>query len=176
MPPARPRSEREWRALTPAYRQRIKGTTGYSKKAWMAGTPLPRANFGHGRTPSHGAAEAFRHPERYARYIAGHQAELNEYRRRQGERQLVRAPYGRLMPLDYTDNEPYTIVHQGDPLPAGEWRAGHHPPFDHLQQAQNYARESGAPPGIVQIWQTSDGRWQVYWADYEGRRKGRKAA
>lgn len=183
MPPARPRTEAEWQDRTPAYRRRVENAAGYSKADWLAGRPLPRGEFGHRATPSHGAAEASRNLARFPIYSATHEAQINAYRRQQGMREYGKGPRGRNTPTTISRQQavgwgPYTQVSSERP---DGFHTGSEPAFTRadggtkagaLRQAQNYARESGAPPGAVVIWEVKDddGEWEGYqvgWTDEE---------
>lgn len=162
------RTESDWRRLSPAYRRRVQ--KGLGKKRWLAGES-PAAATGHARTPRHGVEEALRRPERYGPYIGKHTEAISQRLRAEGEQPIGQGPRGREFTAEVYGEwggQQYTLVIPPAPTSSGV-PDGYRPgtiAFDSLRNAQDWARESGAPPGEVLIIDygplaTGQGRYQV---------------
>ena len=174
-----PGTKRRWNAAG-----RIHGTTG--RAYYLSGERLTAAERGHRYTPND-PSQALSHPERYPRYIARHQAELNELARERGLREYGTGERGReVTSLTGAGGTYVPTVPIGD-LPLGDWRAWR--TFASPEQAQLYARRSGAPYGVVLVvdmgpdFEAHGTRWSVWFGypearsrSYRGRARMRERA
>ncbi len=156
------RSESQWEGLSAGNRRRWRAAFGGeapAREAYLGGAHLTRAQRGHRFTPS-SPRQALEEPWHFPRYVGRHQAELQQLAREEGRRPYGRGTRGR----EVTGNErgarqPYTWT-VGDPL-LGEqlntedarYAAG----FTSKEAAQLFARQSGAPAGVVYV--VALGQW-----------------
>jgi hypothetical protein len=127
----------------------------------LEGKSLPRSEFGHKATPSHGYREALAHPQRHGAYIRRNTDTINERLRQRGESPIGEGPRGRrftretyndpAIPDDRTWTRVITKAEAGTKsgVPTG-FHSGIDA-YDNLKAAQDKARETGAPPGAVLI-------------------------
>ena len=191
------RTLKAWNALSRSQQNRWKQAYGAQAVAqYRAGAPLSLR--GHTSTPAR-PSQALNKPFLFPRYVAEHEEELNEIARARGRATHgggitgARAVDYEAAGGDYTWVEPEGTL---DGIPG--WRESYRFYFrlyeaygvrmgitdreGALRAAQLYARESGAPAGVVLIQEEEDGYgvWfvknsgNVYAPDKKGIRKSRK--
>ena len=174
------RSVEGWNALAPSTRRRWIAAYGGSEdaalEAYRNGASLTREQRGHARTPER-PIRALLNPTAYPRYVARHLDELNRLARERGEKPKGEGPRGPAA-RDYYDPEAgdYTWVVRPTRIGQGEdcWHAS--AKFRTMPEAQLWARQSGAPAGVVVVVDWGPEvlyRWEV-WFVYPCPDKGKK--
>ena len=147
------RSLESWNARTQGYRNRwirAYGSEDAALEAYRNGKSLTPAQRGHRTTPER-PSRALQRPYLYPKYVGTHTSQLNELARQRGLREHGTGPRGESeLTRDYADNGDFTWM-----VPVGTldgrpgWR--HTYSFRTIEEAQQFARRSGAPAGVVLI-------------------------
>lgn len=178
---ARPRlrTAASWDALSASYRRRWRTAYGAdARDAYLSGRRLTASQRGHRFTPQE-PIDALRQPWKYPRYVATHERQLNELARRRGMAEHGLGDRGRgVTSWDQgAPGENYTWVVPDGTLSPSDFRLNK--VFQTRQEAELWARRSGAPPGIVMVVDRGPGhvwRWEVWFGYPESRARGFKGA